>query len=54
MAWTVMNRPYDEQPCCLTEEAYCRPADAYQRTERRDLPVQKETRSAGFDYQPVT
>ena len=49
-----MNGPYDGQPCCLTEEAYRRPADTYQRMERGGSPVQKETRSAGFDYQPAT
>ena len=54
MAWAVMNGPYDGQPCCLTEEAYCHPADTYQRMERGGSPVQKETRSAGFDYQPAT
>lgn len=53
MAWTVMNGPYDEQPCCLTEEAYCCLADTYQRMERGGLPVQKETPSAGFNYQPA-
>ena len=33
MAWTVMNGPYDEQPCCLAGEAYCCLADTYQRME---------------------
>ena len=54
MAWPVMSGPCDEQPCCLTEAADCRPAHTYQRTERGGSPVQKEARSAGFDYQPAT
>ena len=54
MAWPVMSGPCDEQPCCLTEAADCRPAHTYQRTDRGGSPVQKEARSAGFDYQPAT